>query len=517
MLSKVILLKQQDKVTALRLGRQVEMLFSVFLDDLALKKLLASLPSRVYLVVDSSEEEISIDKSPPLFSWEQADYGHRQLRKRFPKTEFAYFHFAIDRSLPWQSQSGYLQLVGINEDTHLQRLLTHLIAQQVEVMSIHSLALLTVDIFQHLWFSTRRTKAHWHKGAHLLLTQLDRGHFRQTLVVDGQLRTSRQIAIKEDEDIELQATLLLQEVRLLEKFAQAQRFIPFDQRPNVFFIGINSILVGVMEGVLSKNHYLAPYAHACRNMSSMTKAPLSGESTSYILPILAFGYRSSATHYQPFYLKEIQKYRHLKHGLWTALTLWLFLGIGYAAYFYVMTLVVDQQESLLEAEKIRYQHMLTVLESRLKLDFPVEYLKQTVEVADSIKNVQKYQIAQNYFADLARVLSRMPAIQLTSLSMEHEVSVNGNAPTSAIDHHLFALKVEASIVVNKQTRLMMVLETMKQFISLLKSTPSVVNVEITQQPVDLDESKSMSISADESTSGVQVYPFKLFVHFRAAS
>jgi hypothetical protein len=466
----------------------------------------------IHLLLDLAEEEVYIDNSPMLFPWEQTSFATRQLRKRFPKTDFCHYRFDTNKALPWESRSGFLLTSGFNDDVSLIKLLSWLEVAKTPVLSIHSLGLLLPSLFSYIWFSHRTQHEAWAEKPHFLLTRTGRDSFRQILIVNGELRTIRQIQLRDQATMD-QMQQLLQEIRLLDKFVHTQKMIAYDQTPDLYYLGSNQEDSEAAWQVFQHSPYGLAGRSAFMSVASLMPQTIDQTLVDDILPVLAFGQRNIAGNYFPKVVLDSKQYRQFQQGLWLSLLVIVIVFFGYAITFAVKTMNSDIAMNSLQQQHTRYQALVHQLQSQLHLDVPVDQLKLSVEFVDHVHATTEKQDSLPYFLDLSDVLENYPTIHLSDLAWLP--STDNQQPDNKMDTTAFSLHLSAVITADANTRLRQVMDKMDHFLSDLKNQPSIKQVTLLKKPIDLDSSRPLSIKAEDTIETVQSYPFELTLTFKA--
>jgi len=466
----------------------------------------------VQLLIDTIEEEVYVEPSPMLFPWEQDAFAQRHLRKRFPKTDFCQYRFDTNKAYPWESRAGLLLVSGFNEDHQLMKLLSWLNTAEVAVTSIYSAALLLPKLFHEVWFSHPKQTALWHSKAHFILSRTGLDSFRQYLIMNGTLRTTRQIQLR-DQSLVDQMQQLLQEIRMLDKFVHTQKMLDYDITPDLYYLGATEEDSALAWQVFEHTQYAAAGRGAF--VACKTIAHFDGHhaSDTDMIMLLAFGQRSASSDYVPPSLQEMLRYQQIKHGLWMFLFVLVVVFVGYLVYFFIETERFENMTQSLQTQHARYQQSLVQLQSQLDINIPVEQLKNMVETVEHVQGSGLKQNALPYFVDLSQLLKKYPNVQVQEL-----VWMSPSQPSQAgarFDNDSFEVMITAVVLGTASTRLRHIMDTMDLFLQELKEKPSVEQVELLQKPVDLDSSRTLTIVADDSLQvSDQRYPFKLTIRFR---
>ncbi len=510
--SIVILLREDTLLCWRTVGNAMHDLVQFPIEPEPLFAWLKNFPNpSVQLVVDTLAEEVYIEPSPMLFPWEQDDFAQRHLRRRFPKTDFNQYRFDTSKAYPWESRSGLLLVSGFNEDQQLITLLSWLQSAEVAVTAIYSAALLLPRLFKEVWFSHPKQANIWHDKAHFVLSRTGVDSFRQYLIVDGNLRTVRQIQLR-DQSLSEQMEQLLQEIRMLDKFVHSQKMIGYDITPDLYYLGATEEDTAVAWQIFESS----PYASAGRGAFVATKSIAHFEgwhaADTDLIMMLAFGQRLDASDYLPPSVQKALHYQQAHNGFWALFFALAIAFVTYLVYFFVQTEGYANALASLHTQHTRYQQHLVQLQSQLDITIPVDQLKNMVETVEHIQSTSTKQVSLPYFVDLSQVLNNYPSIHVQELVW---MSQSPSQTNKKLDQESYDVVVSAVIAGNESTRLRHIMDTMDSFLKELKQKPSIAQVELLQKPVDLDSSRSITIIAEDSKEAKgQIYPFRLSIRFR---
>lgn len=474
--------------------------------------------AQVQLIVDLIEEEVYIEASPSLFQWEQSVYAAKQLRKRFPKTEFSRTLLHSVQVLPWQTSSGLLLVAGFNEDTLLIKVTGWLDAAQIAVTGIYSSVSLIPSLFEQLFFSSKARRNALAKKAYFLLMRTGKDTFRQLLMVNGQLRSTREVQLR-DKSLLGQMQQLLQEVKLLDKFVHAQRILDYSVVPSLYYLGEDQEDIEIAWSVFQHSPYIeTPATDQFIAASSLMEDKLAVGIASDSLLMLNLVNHPKASDYLPPIVKQAQQVKHIKTGVWLAVFAVIVALILYFVDFLIKQHSYDDSMSGLQVQHQRYQQYLTELNKKNSVGLDPAILKLSVELVDQVESVMLRQQLAPYLLSLSQVLAKHPTIQVKGVIWESLVKKSNNpnvVVNKTIDLTEFSVELSATIVVDNATRLKTVLDMMESFLATLTHSAQIAKVDILQKPVDLDSSRPLTIKAEESMQiAIQAFPFKLKIMFK---
>jgi hypothetical protein len=465
----------------------------------------------VHVLIDLIEEEVYIDASPMLFPWEQDSFAVRQMRKRFPKTEFCMYRFEQQKALPWESRSGFLLVAGFNDDSQLVKLFSWLETAQNPVISVTSMGLLMPSLFKSVWFSDRSQLKSWSETTHFLLARTDVDSFRQALIVDGELRTARQIQLR-DQSLEGQVQQLLQEIKMLDKFVHTQKIIPYNQTPNLYYLGFDQDDTEAAWHAFQDTPYITTGRSAFVSVGMLMPKSVEKLQINDRLHVLAFGSEQRSGDYSPKSVTESKKYQQINYALWFSLFIVVIGFFGYGAHFLATAIGFQSSMQSLQEEHAKYQFSINQLQSQLHLDVPVEQLKSSVELVDYLQKTTEQQDSLPYLLDLSEVLADYHMIYLSGLNWQQHRENQVKEPK--LDETYYTLSLTAKIVVDSHTRLRDILNIMDRFVHDLSKKQSIKEVITIEKPIDLDSSRALKIMSKDESEKYQIYPFTLDISFK---
>ena len=465
----------------------------------------------INLLVDLIEEEVYVENSPMLFSWEQKLFAARQMRKRFPKTEFCQYQFSTPNVLPWQSRAGFLLVSGFNDDTLLTKLLSWLDAAEYPVLSIYSVNLLLPNLFKEVWFHKQLKNSSWRDKPHFLLIRTSNDNFRQILIVQGTLRATRQIQIR-SHTVEGQMQQLLQEIKMLDKFVHTQKMVPYDETPDLYYLGSNDADAASAWNVFQSTSFGAAGSGAFIAIASIVHDANKNIDVYELLPILAFRHKKQNRHYFPKSVYEAIKFQNINYLIWSSLLVMIIFLISYFVHFGAKIVNFNEAMILLENQQLRYQSLIKKMESQLKLNIPVDQLRSSVELVEYLSKTEEKQKSLPYLVDLSQVLYSYPSIHLVEVLWAPQKSEEQS--DNKLDLTQFSLTLNAQISGDKNTRLNQILDTMDKFLTDITKKPTILSAELVEKPINIDSSRPITIQAKDTFAEAQSYPFKLILRFK---
>lgn len=515
MSDSLVLLLRQDALLCLRVvGRECRDLLHTPYDKKPVLSWLANFPpaTPVQVILDLMEEEVYVESSPELYPWERDKFAQRQLRKRFPKTEYARAQFQQPASSPLKRVGGNLLLSGFNDDTLIVQVMAWLERAGLPAVSMVSAADLWVDVMAHLWFASRTQKARWQQGAHFMLVRQESDTFRQLLVVDGQLRTSRVIQLR-DKTLTEQMQQMAQEIRLLDRYVHAQRMLPYDVVPDLYFLAQDEDECEAAMAAFADTPYFKDGPSAFLVGPSLFPVSRAGQEMSGQLLALHALARPARARYESQQTREATQVAQMRLGLWAVMVLVVLVSLALLVEFLTVSVSYTRMTEAMQQQRQGYQTMVNALYDRLQLPVPPEQMKLSVDLADQVLLQSQRQAVLPYLLPLSRALDVTPAVVVDEVNWVSlpVAQPGGQGFVEVLDPAGFAVELAGRIEVQPQTRLTSLLAQMDAFVELLRAQSEIETVEVIQAPVDLDTAKPMLV---ETTPSAQpVYAFRLMIRY----
>jgi hypothetical protein len=462
----------------------------------------------VYLVLDMIEEEVYVESLPALFDWERPLYMARQLKKRFPKTSFCHAQPIIGKGLPWQERGGLLRLQGFNDDHGLKQLITWLESSAVMLDGIYSLPFLLPSLMQNF-------NVFAHEKAVVYLVRIDADHFRQLLLIDGQVQTSRFIQVN-DMSRKEQLVQMRHELSLLIKFVHGQKMLDYQIMPQMLYVTDDEA-----DRLLAWQVF--EHTPFCQRKDmdafmALSDIQATDDHMPYETRLPALIMQQSAlpkTHYMPALVQYVLQTRQIKQAIFWVVFLLLLGFIGYIGYFFVQTDYYEQGTTQLQHKKVEIRQQTHQIRQQFQLETSAHNLKTAVEWTRVIAQVQHNQALMQYLQDLSLVLTHFPSIQLTDIEW---IAVD-QAQRSVLTQD-YTVHVAAVILADSMTRLKTILQTLDDFVLTMQQQPSITAVKVSKKPVDIDSDNSFSVKVDDEQRDLinnpYVYPFAFTLIFKGS-
>jgi hypothetical protein len=450
MFNHILLVRQHDLVgvqlTNRRIVHRVELDHR---DDSLTDWILKNKVTSVKLIVDLIEEELYVEESPALYLWERSAFAERQLRRRFPVSTLANYWFSQQVGLPWIQSRGDLRLSGFNDETRLNPIMRCFDAAQVRLTSIHS----SMSLF-HAWIKkafllNHKSLTDFNTQTIALLVQVNDRAVKQFLFVSGQVRVSRTIYLESNEVTERMA-LLLQELRVVEKFAKAQKMMPLSHEMSLFYLArdqqeaqafFNYVLNHRSNVSLSRNHVFDIHSQ----MGALEAFPPSYDQLMINLLVQS----RLDSDYLP---KAVLKSQHVNQGvnaLWLMSGLLLMVFVSYLSHHVNELTMMDQEIVRLSEMNQQYQLKITQLkqandhkevekEDLLKI-------KNHMNAVDAIRHIQKDRDLSQLLLPLSQVMMEFKDINITHIDVtfpEGEKSASVEVTEPLIAHMTVSLEIQ---------------------------------------------------------------------------
>lgn len=475
---------------------------------------------RVKVILDLPEEELYVERHPSLFPWEMKSYAERQQHRRFPSTPYTRYLYTQSPQLPWKAVAGELWQSGFNEQEIIQKLLSWLNNAEVMVESLHSSMSILKIMMLRTWFGDRSQQKNFQRQAMVLLVRVAEQDFRQLLIVNGHIRTNRQIHV-DAKELPEQMRLLIQEVNLLDKFAKTQKLITQDARLQLFYVARETEDKQQAIQAFQKSPFaeLSPTSHFADIQSLISDVHLS-QLYDRLLALTLSSARLT-TDYRPKIVQQVQSVRQGAFALWLLWGVSVFLLMGYGLSY--LTHQHETERAILELEQQKQdrqsyiKRFMSYNDLDLLNNYSVETVKKTVDTWTAIQKIQGKQEILPVVAQLSQVLAQQEAISLLQLSVVPALQKPANGvgvSKNAIDLPLDKLALSLVLYVPVGTKLIDVLAQVDYFVMLINQSgkPFIQQAKLVKKPLDLDSTHSLKLSLEDNTKlDIIPIPFEVLV------
>lgn len=472
---------------------------------------------RVKIILDLSEEELYVERHPSLFPWEVKSYAERQQHRRFPSTPYTRYLYTQSPKLPWQSFSGELWQSGFNDHDIIEKLLSWLNNAEVMVESLHSSMSILKTMMLKTWFAGRVQLKNFQQQAMVLLVRVAEQDFRQLLIVDGHIRTNRQIHV-DAKELPEQMRLLIQEVNLLDKFAKTQKLITQEVRLQLFYVAREAEDKQQAIQVFQKSPFaeFSPTSHFADMQSLIADVHL--HQLYERLLALTLSSARLTSDYRPKIVQQVQAVRQGAFALWLLWAASLLFLIGYGFSYitneYETKQSIEKLVQLKEEQQDYIARYMTYNDLDLLRTYSVEDIKQVVDGVDKIQEIQQQQLLMPFWQPLSRVLSDYPDVTLMRMSFAKPIIRNGTKEIQVIDSSIKQVNLSFILHASSQLKLVEMLGQIDRFIVALQTIEPnrIKKVTMIQKPLDLDSSKALKLNLDDKSDLDRIpLPFELLV------
>lgn len=472
---------------------------------------------RVKVIIDLLEEELYVDRHPSLFPWEMKAYAERQQHRRFPSTEFSRHLYTQAPKLPWQPVAGELWLSGFNEDDMIQKLLTWLDDAQVMVSALYSSMSVLKTMMMKTWFSRHARQAAFQHQAMVLLVRTSDQDFRQLLLVNGQIRTNRQIHV-EARELPEQMRLLIQEVNLLDKFAKAQKLLDQSAKLRLFYVGREAedkqqAILAFQQSVFAEGSTKGHFADIQSLIADMHLSQLYDR-----LLVLTLSSARLSSDYRPKIVQQVDTIKKSTLTLWlswkVAFLLLIGYGLSYLTHQHETEQATKQLMQLKQSQQDYIARYMAYNDLTFLTNYTVEEIKQFVDGVDNIKQLQQHQDLLRVWKPLSQVLSAYPDVSLMKMSLPKPSIKNGTKELQLIDASFQRVYLSLIFHASSQQKLVDMLAQVDKFVLALQSVESsrIKSVVMSQKPLDLDSGKALKLNLDDKPTLDRIpLPFEIVV------
>lgn len=475
---------------------------------------------RVKVILDLPEEELYVDRHPSLYPWEMKSYAQRQQQRRFPSSVYARHLYTQAPKLPWQAVSGELWQSGFNEQDIIQKLLGWLNNAEVAVESLHSSMSILKTMMLRTWFSASAAQKRFQQQASILLVRVAEQDFRQLLIVDGHVRTNRQIHVDAKESSE-QMRLLIQEVNLLDKFAKTQKLVNQEVRLQFFYVARESEDKQQAIQAFQKSSFAesSPTSHFSDMQSLIADVHLFQLYDRLL--VLTLSSARLPTDYRPKIVQQVQAIQQSALALWllwgvSVLSL-MGYGLSYLTHQHETEQAMQQLAQLKQEQQDYIARYMSYYDLPLLNSYAVEDVKKTVDTWSSVQQLQKKQDILLVLAQVSQVLAQQKSIHLVELIIFPTIPkvIGGvNASKIPIDLALDKLTLKLVLYAPVGTKLFDVLAQVENFVILLNQSgnPFIHQAILVKKPLDLDSTHPLKLSLDDNSKiSVIPIPFEVVV------
>jgi hypothetical protein len=385
--------------------------------------------SKISIVLDVIDEEITFEWAPAVFPWEKSSIVNRR-KERIHGVDIALadVHWThAKRQSPDGRKEELMMSATISDSFRLKTFLHSIEEAQLTVSAIYSKPILLEGYLKskvktHLKLSRQNLKSPL-----LMVTRQSHHTFRQTFFYDGDLRISRLVEIdKIFESASEIRSALVHETKLAVTYVYNQAIVPFNSPVGLIFIdGEQDVLEGILEqskeealirSTWEDDEYL--FATTAFKTISPNGLHCGTEGVKCFSPqaIIDFIFTDSPKgFYTTPYIQKVSNLS-LTRKVLVGLNILLFLGGLY--YFLISginTLVSWQKQELLTDKIVQHEVEIERLEEMVKLQDDAQLIKASVEFSESILQLKVNRLVNFDIEGFSQVVARHPNIQLSDI------------------------------------------------------------------------------------------------------
>ncbi len=385
--------------------------------------------TKIYIVLDIIDEDISFEWAPSVFPWEKKTIQNRRKERVIGEdTALAEVHWTNTKQVNDDGRKEELMLTAtVSDSFHLKNFLSSIEQAQLTVSSIYSKPLLLESYLKNKVRTHLKLTRQSLKSPLLMVTRQSQNTFRQTFFYNGDLRISRLVEIDStfESTFEIR-TALINETKLAVTYVYNQAIVPFNSPIGLVFIdGDEAILDGMLseckdQALIRSTWEDEQYVFGTASFSSITTDGLNcgrkGTQCFSQQAIVDYIFSDSPKgFYSTPYIQKINNL-DLTRQVFIGLNILLFLGgLYYILITGVDTLVSWQKQALLEQRIEQHTREINRLQSLVKLQDDAQLIKASVEFSESILKLKLGRLINFDIKGLSQIIARHPNIQISKI------------------------------------------------------------------------------------------------------
>jgi hypothetical protein len=469
--------------------------------------------TKINIVLDILDEDISFEWAPSVFPWEKKALQNRKKARVIKKdTALAEVHWTNVKQVNTNGRKEELMLTAtVSDSFHLKNFFNNIEQAQLTVSSIYSKPLLLESYLK----SKVRTHLNLTRQSLnrplLMVTRQSKNTFRQTFFYHGELRISRLVEIDSTfESIAAIRSALINETKLAITYVYNQQIVPFNTPIGLIFIdGDEAVLEGMLsqckeQALIRSDWEDEQYIFHTALFSSMTAdGVICGSNGAECFSQEAIVDYILSESPKGFYLTPyIQKINNLSlsRQIFVGINVLLFLGgFVYILISGVNTLVSWQKQALLEQSIAQHTREIDRLQSLVKMQDDAQQIKASVEFSESILKLKVDRLINFDLKGLSQIIGRHPNIQISKIDWK---------TLNRFDSKQNQLDFSAWVFPFHETYQKPV-KRVDEFIKDLNSLPGIEAVELQKEP--LNRVLSQTLLIDAKMGDVEALPFTVRV------
>ncbi|PLA75586.1 hypothetical protein CYQ88_01075 [Hydrogenovibrio sp. SC-1] len=473
-----------------------------------------SLPktAKLKLVFDFIDENIQYEWVPKLLPWDKPAYKKRLVSKAHASGGL----FVHCQWLPIFQYNGIrneqlILIASILNSAPLEKLLALIKSHELSVTRLYSHVFLIAYLFFKKLAPKLKIQRKQLKLPFLLVFREQKYRFRQLFFLQGILRISRSVQL--DEHLGSEQAIheqLNHETEVAIKYLYNQKILPMGTP--VGFVYLNHLqgdAVSVVE------LYQQEVADASWNSDQWfakegNLTQLLSRAGATEKQVVIQGLSDCIASSPPpafFHWEYVQKHRLFSQLRFGLNVLWISAMIsGFALLIQqtMQTYFLMEEQTVLKQQSNLYLLEKQRLQNTTQLPYDAEDVKATVEFSEAIMQSQAKKGLD--LQALSQVVAQHPHILLETLSWQKGRKLDGNQLSVHIQGWVFPFdKTYQSPV-----------QWVDRFVLGLNALPGIVEVKLTQEPLDRNLQKSLEVEG-QSVKMVTALPFRVMLRFGAAT
>jgi len=444
-----------------------------------LDEILRSLPASITieLVLDLLDEDRFVETVVRVMPWEQEKLLQRALKRRKGNDALLFARWGPNQKSDTGRPEKVAYAVCLANPEPLDKLLEHLERYNLALAHVYSLAELVAQACKE----RRRYKAD-EQFAEILVVQTAPRTYRQTLIINGIVRLSRQVQLPEGSEMSLAS-----EVSGFERFVKVQRIVPFTQEFNYILVAWKDEDLQLLKQQCGLSDDVG-----CRTRLA---APAMDDPEQYLrdCPALALVQalvrkRPPASHYTPDIVLRTRKVRQTRSMLWGTSVL-LILAVTLSGV--TIGVRAMNQEPLLQQMQARqknYESQARHYRGQSNLPVNARDLKDSTLFLEALKKQSLEPGLEVALVRVSEVLAQYPDFSLQRL--------NWQRPKMA-ELHKQQLWLELDMPADSGLPLKIISGQVKGLQQALEALPGVEKVSRSELPIEPDNTGELRINLKE--------------------
>lgn len=465
----------------------------------------------VYLIADAVEEDYRLETLPHTAGKTRKEMIERKLNQFNRNNLYRTAHY-IGRDKDKRRDDHFL-FVSLNNADFLQNWMQIIQLNQVPLVGLYLLPMISQVYVQQMKLAAPNI---------LLCERLSSG-LRQTYLYNGRLRMSRLVPMSEVKSNQV-AYFYLVEIEKTRLYLISQRFISGDAVLHLVIPSLdsNSEVIGKSisqeQGLECKVVDLLAFAKNSNISPDLVKQ----QPELLHMQLLANGHVPDSL--APAQYTKAHQFNQIRRNVHIATAIASLIGITLAGYYYWQGLQQKNTFEEYQRQTVQQQSLYeNVARNFPATPIPSQDLKIAAELSQTIKSLDK--TPQQLMQILSAALEKTPEIALSRIRWVQTDNPNmlddeNNAPQQSQSNQTQI--IEIGFINAEITRFdgdyRAALNSVNQFVALIKANPAVETVDILQEPVNVSSLARLEGSTqDESTTERLPAVFKLKIILKSVS